>query len=248
MLLKILEMFLLPSVFLLILILIGLILVNPVRGFKTSKGLKKKKDKIGWFLLFLGITFYYLFSITPIADLILLPLERQEQPILEDELAKADKIVLLLGGRETNVLRASEILRLYFLKQGNVQIIISGRDPIDDEKKEAEEVKRYLTERGILSENIILENKSRNTFESAKNIKKLVDKEPFFLVTSAYHLPRAIETFKQRGISPIPAPADFRIKGTDDVFDFFPCPKNLRNSNLGLREYFAILYYRLILF
>ena len=206
--------------------------------------LKKKKHKIGRILLFSGIVFYYLFSITLTVDLILLPLEGQYQQISEKELDRADKIVLLLGGGETNILRASEVLRLYFLRQGNIQIIISGRDPIAPEKEEAEQVKEYLTKRGVLLENIILENKSRNTFEHAENIKKLVDREPFFLVTSAFHLPRAMETFKQRGTLPIPAPTDFRIEERYDIFDFFPCPRNLRNSNLGIREYFAILFYR----
>ncbi|MCL0086732.1 YdcF family protein [Thermodesulfovibrionales bacterium] len=177
-----------------------------------------------------------------------MPLERQYQQISEKELDRADKIVLLLGGEETNVLRVSEVLRLYFLKKGDIQIIISGKDPIDPENKEAEQVKEYLTKRGVLLENIILENRSRNTFESAKNIKKLIGKEPFFLVTSGYHLPRSMETFKQRGTLPIPAPTDFRIEKRYDIFDFFPCPRNLRNSNLGIREYFAILFYRLILF
>lgn len=243
MLLEILEMFLLPSVFLLVLILAGLILI------KTGVKIKKKKYKIGWLLLFSGIIFYYLFSITPIADLILLPLERQHQPILENELGKADKIVLLLGGDEANVLRASEVLRLYEQGQSLLSIIISGRDPVNPEKKEGEGVKEYLIERGVLPEKIILENESKNTFEHAKNIEKMVEQEPFFLVTSAFHLPRAMETFKKKETLPIPAPTDFKIeRARYDIFDFFPNPKNLRNSNLGLREYIAILYYRLFLF
>ena len=229
--LKILEMFLLPSVFVLVLILIGIILI-----------FRKKRGKLGKILIILGILLYYLFSITPVADLIISPLEKQYQPAQKEELNKADKIVLLLGGKESDVLRASEVLRLYNLQSA---IIISGRDPLSPKIEEAKEVKEFLTERGISAENIILEDKSRNTFESAKNIKEILDDEPFFLVTSAYHLPRAIETFQKARTNPIPAPADFKIEKNYDILDFFPDAQNLRNSDIALHEYFGILWYRL---
>ena len=229
--LKILEMFLLPSVFVLVLILIGIILI-----------FRKKRGKLGKILIILGILLYYLFSITPVADLIISPLEKQYQPVQKEELNKADKIVLLLGGKESDVLRASEVLRLYNLQSA---IIISGRDPLSPKIEEAKEVKEFLTERGISAENIILEDKSRNTFESAKNIKEILDDEPFFLVTSAYHLPRAIETFQKARTNPIPAPADFKIEKNYDILDFFPDAENLRNSDIALHEYFGILWYRL---
>jgi len=210
-----------------------------------------KSKKIGKIFLVSGIAFYYLFSITPVADLALLPLESQYIQIEENELGKTDKIVLLLGGREGDVLRASEVLRLYNLQLTtyNLQsvIVISGIDPLNPQKKEAEDVKEFLTERGIPAENIVLEDKSRNTAESAKNIKELLGKEPLFLVTSAYHLPRSVETFEKAGLNPVPAPADFKVEGQYNILDFFPDAKNLRNSDLAFHEYFGIIYYRLSL-
>jgi len=229
--LKILEMFLLPSVFVLVLILIGIILI-----------FRKKRGKLGKILIILGILLYYLFSITPVADSIISPLEKQYQPVQKEELNKADKIVLLLGGKESDVLRASEVLRLYNLQSA---IIISGRDPLSPKIEEAKEVKDFLVERGIPSENIILEDKSRTTKESAENLKNLVVEEPFFLVTSAYHMPRSMESFQKMGANPIAAPADFKIKESYDILDFFPNAENLRNSDIALHEYFGILWYRL---
>jgi len=229
--LKILEMFLLPSVFVLVLILIGIILI-----------FRKKRGKLGKILIILGILLYYLFSITPVADSIISPLEKQYQPVQKEELEKADKIVLLLGGKESDVLRASEVLRLYNLQSA---IIISGRDPLSPKIEEAKEVKDFLVERGIPSENIILEDKSRTTKESAENLKNLVVEEPFFLVTSAYHMPRSMESFQKMGANPIAAPADFKIKESYDILDFFPNAENLRNSDIALHEYFGILWYRL---
>ena len=229
--LKILEMFLLPSVFVLVLILIGIILI-----------FRKKRGKLGKILIILGILLYYLFSITPVADSIISPLEKQYQPVQKEELNKADKIVLLLGGKESDVLRASEVLRLYNLQSA---IIISGRDPLSPKIEEAKEVKDFLVERGIPSENIILEDKSRTTKESAENLKNLVVEEPFFLVTSAYHMPRSMESFQKMGANPIAAPADFKIKESYNILDFFPNAENLRYVDLAFHEYFGILWYRL---
>jgi uncharacterized SAM-binding protein YcdF (DUF218 family) len=231
---KIFQEFLLPSVFVLVLLLAGAILIFRLR-----------KRKFGEILIILGIVLYYLFSITPVADLILAPLESRYKQIEAGELAKSDKIVLLLGGKESNVLRASEVLRISNPESQKAKIIISGTDPLNPGKKEAEEVKKNLIERGMPSENIILEEKSRNTFESAKNTKEILNEEPFFLVTSAYHLPRAMETFQKARTNPIPAPADFKVKKDYDILDFFPNAENLINSDLAFHEYFGILFYRL---
>ena len=146
---KILQEFLLPSVFVFLLILAGLIL------------LLKRKQKSGKILIILGVFLYCLFSISPISDLILFPLEKQYQPIQQNELDKANKLVLLLGGRESDVLRASEVLRLYNLQltthNSQSAIIISGTDSLNPGEKEVEWVRKYLIERGVAEENIILE-------------------------------------------------------------------------------------------
>lgn len=228
---KILQEFLLPSVFTLVLLVVGSVLLL-------------KSKKIGKIFLVSGIAFYYLFSITPVSDLLIKPLENKYSQLKKEELQKANIAVLLLGGRETDNLRSNEILRIY--NNQKLQIIISGTDPLRPEIKEAEKVKEFLVERGILPENIILEDKSRNTRENAKNVKEIIGKEPFFLVTSASHMPRAIETFKKAGTNPIPSPADFKIieNYKYKIFDFFPGPGNLRNSSLALYEYFGLVFYR----
>lgn len=229
---KIFQEFLLPSVFIFVLILIGLIFLR-----------SSKKKRTGKILIIAGILFYYLFSITPAADLILLSLESKYQPVEKKELDKTGKIVLLLGEKEASILRAGEVLRMFQYKK--FQIIISGTSALNPEENPAKELKDYLFKRGVLAENIILEDKSRNTFESAKNIKAIINKEPFFLVTSAYHLPRSIEIFQKLGNNPIPAPADFKMKQNYNTLDFFPSAENLRKTDLAFHEYFGILFYRI---
>lgn len=228
---KFFQEFLLPSVFVFVLFLAGLI------------SLKIKKQKIGKFLIVIGILLYYFFSISPTADLILKPLEEKYQ--LAERLVDTDTIVLLLGNQENSILRAGEVVRLYFQEKQRPKIIISGASALDPEENPAKELKKYLSERGMLAEDIILEDKSRNTFESAKNIKEIIGSESFLLVTSAYHLPRSMEVFQKIGTNPIPAPTDFKIDKEYNLFSFFPNSKNLEKSDLAFHEYFGILFYRL---
>ncbi len=224
---KFLQLFLYPSIFFFLFILLGLIL-------------KKKK------LIILGIIFYYIFSITLVSDFLLLPLEGNYQPLTLDRMAEADKIVLLLGGREADVLRASEVLRISHLTNHEKKIIISGTDPLNPKSETAQAVRNFFIHRGIPSETIIIEGQSRDTWENIQNVKEIVKEQPFFLVTSAYHLKRSEQEFKKVNANPIPAPTDFKRKANYGFFDFVPGSQSLRNSDLAIKEYFGILYYNLI--
>jgi len=233
--LKIVQSIILPSVFVPLIILLGLISL-----------FRKSKVKMGRILVLIGLILYYLFSITPISDLLLLPLEKDYSSVKVDEVNSADKIVLLLGGRESDVLRASEVLRITHLVDHQSQLIISGTDPLNPRSEEALAVRSFFTNRGVPAENIIVEGRSRNTWENVRNIKEIVGDEPFFLVTSAYHMKRSIKEFKKVNAQPIPAPMDFKRKGSYTLYNYIPSSLNLRNSDLAIHEYFGIIFYKLM--
>ncbi len=223
---KFIQILIFPSVFTFILIFLGLIL------------LLARKQKIGVVFTIAGFALYYFFSLTVTSDMVIKPLENKYQQVKKEQLSTASSLVYLMGGGENNILRLSEVLRLY-KENPDLVIYISGTG---DETSEA---KNYLMERGVPEEKIILENKSLNTFESAENIKKMIGEESFFLVTSAYHMPRSMESFQKIGAKPIAAPTDFKVKKFYDIFDIFPNPVNLEKSDLAFHEYFGILFYRL---
>ncbi len=196
----------------------------------------------------IGFLFYYVFSIVPVSDLLLRPLERTYPPLSESDFQRTNKIVFLLGGPETDILRSNGLLKTYRGQGFNkikAEIIISGTDPLNPGESEANREKNFLINQGISPNNIILEDKSRNTFENAKDIKKIVGSKPFFLVTSAYHMPRAVEIFQKLGTNPIPAPTDFKTSRGYNVLDFFPSGSGLKKSGLALHEYFGIIFYQL---
>lgn len=253
---KILQQFLVPSFFVFILVLAGLLI-----------SLRRNKRKTGKILIAVGLSLYYLFSTTVVSDFLLSPLEKKYSHLRVEDINKADKIVLLLGGREADVLRGSEVLRLYnqqlTINNQQFKIIISGTNPLLPSSQEALGVKRFFVSRGLAEENIIIEGQSRNTWENIRNVKEIVGERPFFLVTSAYHMERAMKEFEKVGARPIPAPTDFkhtksarsaeasrnanaptRIELGYNILDFFPDAEKLRNTNLAFHEYFGILFYR----
>ncbi len=233
--LKLIQQIILPSVFIPILILLGAVLL-----------FRKNKIKTGRLLILIGLVLYYIFSITPTVDLLLLPLEKEYQSVETEKIGTADKIVLLLGGRESDVLRASEVLRITHLANHQTQLIISGTDPLNPRSEEALAVRGFFTARGVPAENITIEGKSRNTWENVRNIKEIVGDEPFFLATSAYHMKRSIKEFEKVGAQPIPAPMDFKRREQYTLFSYIPSGFNLRNADLAVHEYFGIIFYKFL--
>jgi uncharacterized SAM-binding protein YcdF (DUF218 family) len=64
-------------------------------------------------------------------------------------------------------------------------------------------VKKYLRSIHFPDSGLIVESKSKNTYENAVFTKKILDSlnmdGEFLLVTSAYHMPRAVAIFKKAG-------------------------------------------------
>ncbi len=225
----------LPSSFIMILILLG---------FLFYPGSRKKVGKI---LIILGITFYYLFSITPMADLLIGLLERDYSHLREEEMEEANLAVLLLGGREADVLRGSEALRISYFRDHDLKIIISGTNPLDPKRTDLSSIESFLVNRGVPRENLVVEDRSRNTWENVRNVKKKVEDKPFFLITSAYHMERSLREFERLNLSPIPAPTDFKARGGSyGVIDFIPGAGNLRRSDFAFYEFLGRIYYDLL--
>ncbi len=232
---KVIQSLIMPSTFIFIFIVFGFILLL-------------KKRVWGKRLFVLGIFFYFIFSITPVSDFLLNSLEKSYTPLSAEEIPRANKIVLLLGGRESNVLRGSEVLRIWHLADEEMKVIISGTDPLVPTSEEAQAVRNFFAHRGIKEEDIIIEGRSRNTMENVRNVQKIVGQEPFFLVTSAYHMDRSLSEFRKTGANPLPAPADFKRKiyPTYTFFDFVPNAYSLRNADIAFHEHIGRFYYRII--
>jgi len=195
-----------------------------------------------------GVVLYYLLSLKPVSDLFLYPLE---SPYREDHLDQSSRIhtaVVLTGGSEADVLRGSMILEIYRKWQedriAGPKIIVSGNDPLDPRWDEAGKLRTFLTERGVPARDIQIDRESLNTRESSVNLEGWIKRDPFFLVTSAYHMRRSVWSFTQLGMQPVPVAADFRISRRYRWMSLLPSVQGLENCDLAFHEYGGLLFYR----
>jgi len=149
--------------------------------------------------------------------------------------------------------RVLHTLQLY--RVGKIKsIIISGGAAavVGKQFPEAENLKKTFLTASIPSNRILLEAESRNTRENALLTKKIIDslniRGPFLLVTSAFHMKRAKESFKQAGIEVTAYPADFY--STDGKFtpDYFviPSERALSKWSLLIHEILGYWVYRMM--
>jgi uncharacterized SAM-binding protein YcdF (DUF218 family) len=96
---------------------------------------------------------------------------------------------------------------------------------------------------------IVREAKSRNTRQNAMLTKVIMEQRGFhriLLVTSAFHMKRALATFRAVGIEVIPAPTDFEASAKEfAVLQWLPDAEALFQATYALKEYIGIVVYRL---
>lgn len=146
--------------------------------------------------------------------------------------------------------RISEAVRL--LNQGVIKkILISGgaADIQNSEQNEGVELYKLAVALGVRSDQLIHENKSRNTHENALYTKELVEQEQFssyLLVTSSYHMKRAKKCFEKQGINITPFPVDFRAQQQFRIDQLVPDSESFDNWNLVAKELTGIIVYSMM--
>jgi uncharacterized SAM-binding protein YcdF (DUF218 family) len=100
---------------------------------------------------------------------------------------------------------------------------------------------------GISRARVMLEGRSRNTVENARFSKELARPQPgerWLLVTSAFHMPRAIGVFRRQGFVVEAYPADWRTRGPADFWLLFPTLSGgLSRIDAAVHEWAGLLAY-----
>jgi len=199
-------------------------------------------------------------AFSPLGNLILYPLESRFRPW--DASRGAPDGIVVLGGpidadlsvaHNTPVIRsaADRIVAAAALarRYPNARIIFSGgsADLIANDAREADYAGQIFEGLGIGKDRLIMERRSRNTYENAvfsKAIASPKDGERWLLVTSAYHMPRAVGLFRKAGFPVEPYPVDWRV---GDILSFSNIAVDgLARTDVGLREWMGLLAYRAI--
>ena len=113
---------------------------------------------------------------------------------------------------------------------------------------EGEYLKNMAIEFGINEDKILLTKNVQNTEQEAKAIKELFPAEDIklILITSAFHMPRAVKVFEAYDLNIITFPVDFRRKDTKfTILDLIPSASSLAKTSHFIKELIGRFYYTL---
>jgi uncharacterized SAM-binding protein YcdF (DUF218 family) len=228
----------------------GLISLSFVIGLLIS--LNRRTRKLGNTLVISGAIVFLVFSSGAVSTVLLKPLEFKYAAYEADGARRhtgAKAIVLMAGYaldedcfpvsskvNSSSMFRIVEAFTLWSSDPSR-QIIVSGDSDVPVI------MAQVLETMGVTPGNILVENRSSNSYESAKNIEKIVQKNRFFLVTSAGHMPRCMAIFTKSGIHPIPVPTDYQAGKKILGAEILPKVEHLYSSELALHEYMGIVWY-----
>jgi len=222
---KLLGFFALPSNALISIGLVGLVL------------LCTRYTRLASWLIVTSLVLIAVAGLSPLGNALILPLE-QRFPAWDASRGAPEGIILLGGmispdvssARDTVALNeaaeritaTAELARRY----PDARIVMTGGSGalIFDEGAEAIFAVRQLEALGVGYERITAEEQSRNTVENAVFSRLVANPKPgerWLLVTSAYHMPRAMGVFRAAGFPVEAYPVDWRTRGPGDLTRLF---------------------------
>ncbi|ACM92072.1 conserved hypothetical protein [Nautilia profundicola AmH] len=205
-----------------------------------------KKAKI---VFFSAAVLLWAISTKFVANALLYPLEHGYK---SDTITPSAVVVLGGGTNSRDVLKAMpdafkrEVYGLLIAKQESLPYIFTGGGI--QNIKEAENIKKdidMILKTCNCDIETFYENRSLNTFQNAKYTAKLFEKlnlsKKIYLVTSAYHMKRAIMIFNNFGFQIIPKPVGFYYDNEYTFWDIFPNAGNFYHSYKAIHEYFGLI-------
>jgi uncharacterized SAM-binding protein YcdF (DUF218 family) len=247
---KVLGFFALPSNFLITIGLVGLIL------------LCTRFTRLASWLIVTSIVLLAIAGLSPLGNALMVPLEQRFPPwdsshgapdgivvlggALSPEISAARNAVALNEAAE-RITVAVELARRY----PDARIVFSGGNAalIREGGIEAAFAVQEFEALGIPHERIIAEEQSRNTVENAVFSRLIAQPKPgerWLLVTSAYHMPRAMGVFRAAGFPVEAYPVDWRTRGPIDATEpFVSLGDGLRRTDTAVREWVGLVAYRL---
>jgi uncharacterized SAM-binding protein YcdF (DUF218 family) len=204
------------------------------------------------------VVIIFVVSIAPTKDLLLAPLENAYRIPPIEQIKKADVYVLLGGGAEESapdlygkgvvsgdgLIRLLTVYRLYRMER---KPIIASGGSVFNRGSESEIARKILIQLGAKPEDIIVETKSRDTFENAQCTAEIAAKrgmKRIVLVTSAFHMKRSVLLFKRHFIDITPFPAGYYTSQQPyDPMHYFPSADSMAQFCAALKEYMGLFFY-----
>jgi len=221
--------------------------------------LRTRFARAGWQLAIGSLVLLAIVGFSPLGNALIIPLEGRF-PAWDAARGAPDGVVALGGAVTPDVAAAHnepalneaaermtatvELARRY----PNARIIFSGGDgSLVYGGNESDAALRLFERLGLPAGRVELEDQSRNTFENVMFSKRIAAPkagERWLLVTSAYHVPRAMGMFRMAGFPVEPYPVDWRTRGVEDTWRPFPSlAEGLRRTDTAVREWAGLVIY-----
>jgi uncharacterized SAM-binding protein YcdF (DUF218 family) len=195
----------------------------------------------------------YLSAIPLVGEALLWPLEARYAPlagsppdvsyvvVLGSGYAPHDGLPVTAALGPDGVVRGVEAVRLARSLPGS-RLVVSGGAPNAGQRPAAHGYAQLARALGIPQEAIIVSDRPLDTDSEAREVQKLLHGAPFLLVTSAYHMPRAMLVMMRAGARPIAAPTGQRAFGSLRLSwrAFVPGPYGLLDTEHAVHEYLAL--------
>ena len=217
--------------------------------------------KIAILISKLFLILFLFFSYTPLSNFLLNKIEDYIQPSKYPVQQLTG--VIIMGGsfnsgliskerNETSINggaeRLTKALEIY-KKNPRILILFSGFSSqlSPDGWSESQMARKFFFDQGVKNDNLLFEEKSKNTFENIIFSKDLIDKNKgvWGLITTASHMPRAFFSFKKNGIILEPIIVDYQT-GTSKMFWLnFDIYRGISNWRTIFHEIVGLSYYKI---
>ncbi len=203
-----------------------------------------------------------LWSLSPVADALSRSLEGQSVDRAIEKVPEAD-LILVFGGvmkpptmghpyanLGSSADRVWQAARLYHAGKAELVVLSGGRNNWQErESSQAAVMASFLRDLGVPDSAIILEERSRNTYENAVNCAEIMRRrgaKHALLITSALHMPRAKASMATTAMAFTAIATDFEVADRHlSARDWLPNVQALQLSTLALHEWIGIGVYRL---
>ncbi|GAB3500558.1 YdcF family protein [Curvibacter fontanus] len=224
--------------------------------------LQQRWRRTGRALLWGALALLLLQGWEPLPDALLRRLEQQHPAPAQIELQHYAGVIVLGGALESSYVweghqqpalngaaeRMTAALPL-LQRAPQLQLLFTGGEGelLASAMSEAERARRFYATQGVDPRRLVFESASRTTFENAVLSAALPGVEPtrpWLLLTSAWHMPRAMATFEKAGWNVTPWPADYRA-GLATPWHEYSLARGAAKWHTALHEHLGLLVYRL---
>ena len=229
-----------------------------IAGFLLLLSSRGRRGKV---LIGLATLGFLVLAVAPLGPALLLELE-QRFPHSAALPAKIDGILVLGGavdprlsrtcgetmfnGSVTRVLAATALARRH--PEAKLALVGGEGDFFPSGYPEARATLGFVLDEGIVRDRVILEPRSRSTHENAMFAKALIQPSPgqnWVLITSAFHMPRAVASFRAVDWPVIPYPVDYKIDPESALRPNFNLLDGLSAATIAGKEWVGLAAYRL---